>query len=222
MKDFTIDYVADSLEHPRGAREVGWHVTDLIRASDDMVKGRDIDPMAYWYDETRPDLDMSRTPGILDMGRIWEALSIRALNEWAADRGMVVNQLDRALNLDGVWMSLDGVLETNLPGAVPLEWPVAVVECKFRFANIDDPRSSTPWVKWMRQVKSYCHVVGVKHAWMVVGSVTSRPPSAASKIEIVEFSREELLANWQMIMNTKKYLEGLYMDIPPGTKEMPW
>ena len=218
LADFDIATIADVMD-PRRPRERGWHVSALSEASQDIVRSaKPLNPMDYWWAGGlnaggRADLD-EKVPGILDMGRVWEAVSIRALDAWACKRGMIVQKPDRGLCVDGVWMTIDGILQTTAAHdeIESMDHPLAVVECKLRFTQIDDVRSSKAWEKWMRQVKSYCYGLGVRTAWVVVGSVTSRPPSAKSKIEIVTFTETELAENWQLIMNTKEYLERIGID----------
>ena len=157
------------------------HATDLIRAAKAMIHGN------------KPD---SPAPeGIMAMGRIWEIAAQQVMDEYARENGGGF-LYDVKMEKDGIICSLDGML--FLP-----EW-TAVVEMKLKFQ-----KAAKPWDKpdWLLQTKGYCAASGCQRVVFPILNLLSNPPRAIATLTGIEYSQLEIDETWQMLLNTKAYLE---------------
>lgn len=185
MTDFPdLPRVSQLLCPPQPRDLTKWHVSDLISK----ILG----------DGERGETDWGNN--IMALGTIWEEVVMRrVVAEVTLDKG-IVPLFDVKRELDGIIGTLDGLL--CLPDSIGggmMPW-----ECKVRFRPRHHPRE---YNRWMYQVKAYCHMVGSNKAWFTGLFVSNRPPNADLAWWELEFSKEELEENWQMIVNMKEYLE---------------
>jgi len=187
--DFSLGFIADYLSMAP-TRAPGYHLTDLIRASKLIARNKPITP------REEPD-DMVQ--GLMDMGRFWEEASRSSFNGRVRKLGFNTS-LPEQRECDGVICNVDGLVFSEASA----KSIIAVHESKFRFTPRSDPRDN---LDWMAQCKGYCYAFGVRSVWMPVANITTRPPSASSRIYMLDFSEQEIQENWQMILKTKDYLE---------------
>lgn len=200
--DFGLDYIADA-QKAAPPRAEGYHLTSLIRASGLIARNKPVDPDDFWYFTHGPEsMDEGideQILGMMSMGKVWEEACRAAFCQRMAVLGLVVSGPDQA-ELDGVWASVDGLVYQS---GVSL---VAIQECKFRFVHPTDPRDNHAW---MAQTKGYCKVYGTLSVWMPIANLTTRPPSASSRIYAINFTQQEVDENWDMVVKTRAYLEQL-------------
>ena len=152
--EFPIEYVADRLAHAVGGtappRAVGWHLSALLKASDELSRGREVDPWDYWCSEEQSDGGEEPLPGLFSMGNLWEAAARPALKDYfQAKFGLMVTgpvQLER----EGIIANADAL-------ALGQGKIAGIVEMKFRFSA---DTSAAKQDGWMRQAKGYCHMWG--------------------------------------------------------------
>ena len=207
--DFAIDYVADKLANATGgvapARAEGWHITDIIKASKALAQGKAVNPEDFYcagdgaHKELSEDLARAKELGLLDMGHFWEAAARPAFVQWCGSRFGLQATGPQQTEADGIIANADALVKDLQTQTV-----VAVAECKFRFSAKTDPVTND---EWMQQVKGYCHIWETNAVWMVVGNVRSGPPGAGSRIYMLTFTDEEIDENWQLLVNTREYLE---------------
>ena len=207
--DFPIDYVADKLANATGgvapARAEGWHITDIIKASKELAQGKAVNPDDFYcagdgaHKELSKDLARAKELGLLDMGHFWEAAARPALVQWCGSKFGLLATGPQQAEADGIIANADALVKDPYTQSV-----VAVAECKFRFSARTEPLANE---EWMQQVKGYCHIWGTSAVWMVVGNVRQAPPGAGSRIYMLTFTDDEINENWQMLVNTRQYLE---------------
>jgi len=159
-----------------------WHVSNLISSAYLISKG-DI----HYHESDEP-------TGIMSLGRIWETAADSYLKHWANKRGglYVPNWVD---SLDDIVANLDGVM--LLP-----DKPMSVVEVKLRFTmNNEIP------IRHLQQIRAYCKVLDTTKAIFMILNISSAPPMAKARLELLEFTQQQIDENWQMLINTKRYLE---------------
>lgn len=183
-----LSTVADLLDPPLPRDETLPHVTGLLRLGQQILRGKNGDSTPSTHDRD-----------LMAMGRIWEAVVRPDIHRRAAELGMQF-QPQVILRADNIIGSLDGLIEIVSPSG-PIS--LAVVECKLRFARIDDPRGSN----WMDQVRAYCHMAGVVTAWMPVLYLPRGEPGAEYRLHKLNFTQQEIGETWEMLRNLKRYRE---------------
>lgn len=160
-------------------RAEGLHLTDIIRYIQDQINPYKGDGFKDRY------LTM-------EMGFIWEDLLSYVLGERIGKR---LNDLE----CDGIYANPDGLGLDPLDGKSPV---VEEYKCTWRSINklpTDNPR-------WMMQIKSYCHILGVKVAVMhilhIMGDYKGGGPQ--SKSYRIEFDQKEIDDNWGVILAHKE------------------
>ena len=217
-----LDFVASSLAIRLGAqtepRAPGWHMTSLIRASEELAKANDINPWDYWEAGQEEEEEGAfeakfdeNVRGMMAMGKLWEEAVRPAFRQWCGQRFGLFTQGPSQREMEGIHANCDGLVTAPGTGDV-----VAVMECKFRFTHETNPLKQD---HWMRQVKGYCRMWGTDSVWFVVGNVRQRPPSAGSRVYMLTFSRQEIEENWALLTNTKNWLERKMEDAAAVTLE---
>ena len=184
--DYTALDAAVEILDPSPPRAEGYHVTDLIRAGEQVIKGKN------------PDETEEYPEGLAAMGKLWE-YSIRSYIHQRA-KGMQAHfDPQRVVEKDGIHGSLDGMLLFPPGTRKP-----SVVEIKCRFAPPSSPLDNH---RWMAQCKAYCYMVGMNEVWMPILYLPHSPPRAIFHTYSILFSVQEIEENWAMLLNTKRYLE---------------
>jgi hypothetical protein len=195
--DFGLDFIASCVEGT--PRAPGHHLTDLIRASKLIASKKDIPDNLVWFDPDAPGLDFRpEVIGLMSMGHIWEEASRSAFAARVGKMGMTSTGPEQR-EFEGVWMNVDGLVRDG-------DEVVAIQESKFRFASPSDPRDNP---NWMAQCKGYCKAYGTLSVWMPIANLTTRPPTARSRIYMINFSVQEVEENWMLISRTRDYLDRL-------------
>lgn len=127
----------------------------------------------------------------MEAGFIWE----RALENAFGERiGKRLNDLE----CDGIFCNPDGLGYDPLDGKTP-----AVEEYKCTWRSMK--RCPTEDMKWMMQVKAYCHVLGttvaVMHVLYLMGDYKGSGPQG--RTFRIEYTQEEIDDNWQVILDHK-------------------
>jgi hypothetical protein len=169
-----------------------WHVSNLLKAADDISRGRDQNLYASGGSPN----------GIMSMGRIWESVVDVWLRDFAAvNSGNYVPNV--TLECDDIVASLDGMLYLPTVG-------MAVSETKLRFTvNREIPS------RHLQQIKCYCHCLETRLVQMVVGHITSNPPAVTARLITLSLTAQEIAETWQMVLKTKEYLQRL--GVVPGS-----
>ena len=186
LADLIAAHGIDAPSVPPIPRDVSkFHVTNLIDSAKQITKG------VNEYHEYQ-----GAPKGIMSLGRIWESVADIYLQWWVGGRrGGFVS--DVVVEGDGIIASLDGVV--FLPELGPM-----VQESKLRFTlNEEIP------IRHQQQVKAYCHLARVTKVLFAILSLTSSPPVAHARLTMMEFDLQSIEENWEMILNTKKFLEGI-------------
>jgi hypothetical protein len=158
-------------------RAEGCHLTDITRYVMDTI-----DPITTKFDN--PQLTM-------EMGFIWEDLLSLVLGNRLGKR---ISDVQR----NGIYLNPDGL------GADPLiRHSLAVEEYKCTWRSVN--RLPTENIRWMMQVKAYCHALGIPVAVMhnlhVNGNYKGSGPLPVSYR--IEFTNQELKDNWAVILDNK-------------------
>ena len=171
-----------------------WHVSNLIESASLIARG---DNRYHEY--------VGRPAGIMSMGRIWESAIDCYLTHYAVQQGGVYVP-DMEQEQDGIVGSLDGIM--ILP-----ELGMVVCETKLRFTASDE----IP-LKHVQQTRAYCRLADTDLVCYVSGHITSNPPSVAGFLRIIRHTAQSIAENWQMLVNTKLYLErcGCSPEYPEG------
>lgn len=178
-----LEDVADALDPPKPRSTGRWHVSNLLESAKLITKG---DTRYHEYEGV--------PLGIMSMGRIWEAAADAYIAKWATERGGFYSP-NIVAEKDDIMASLDGAI--YLP-----EGNVYVVEIKLRFtANTDIP------FQHRQQVLAYCAIYRTNLVCYVDLHLTSNPPRAEGAMRFLKFTQQEIDENWQMIIQTKAYLE---------------
>lgn len=177
-----------------------WHVTNLIESAYQISKGNTV----YHEYEGEP-------KGIMSLGRIWEGVVDQYMVEYAASRNLEYIA-DVVTECSGIVASLDGMLLSDTEAIV--------VETKLRFTlNQEIP------LRHLQQTRVYCAVLMAGKCTLSVGKVmypilrlTSTPPTAVAEMVTIQHSLPSIRETWDMIINTKTYLESL--GIKPGAENI--
>jgi len=172
-----------------------WHITNLIASAKLITQG---DVRYSGDNEVLPSI---RALGYL--GRIWETAIDCYLTDWAVNRGGVYLP-DTELEEEGIIASLDGLAFLPDLGSM-------ITETKLRFSIKDEIPMSH-----LQQVRAYCHLARVDQVCYVSGHISTAPPTAKAQLRILKLTERSIQETWEMIINTKKYLEGL--GITPSSK----
>jgi hypothetical protein len=169
---------------PEPERAKGIHVTDILHA---------VEMQLYpnkWQPEP-PDTTQLRFAA----GFTWEELLTMAFGKRLAPRLPEQRCEGILLNPDGVWLTSGG---NGLIAEYKLTWRSS------RHIITDN------WY-WMAQAKSYCYCWGLNrvvfYVFYVNGDYKSRQPEWNGG-ELIEFTDEEIMLNWNMILNNKHLVEG--------------
>lgn len=176
-----LEDVADLLDSGGPRDKSSWHVSNLLESAELIVKGQN----QYHEYEGAPN-------GRMSMGRIWENVVDGYLARFArqGDGWYLPNQV---YTHEGVVASLDGVM--FMPA-----WGLMVAETKLRFSKSTD----IPF-RHQQQIRAYCHMVHTNRVIMTVLRIAM--PIVEADLRIIEYTQESIDENWQMIINTKNYLE---------------
>jgi len=188
-KEYSLAVVADSLDPPQ-IRKDTWHVTNLIAEGLAISQGKRAAP--FTGDDS----------GLMAMGRIWEPSVKPWLTEYCSYLGYTVEYATQDKPLE-TW--LDGNILGNMDAKV---WDgdrlVAIVDMKFTTGNPDFTQKHQN----MHQFKAYCYSEEVKEFWILILYVPHKgKPEARFYVDMLEFEQEELDATWQLITDTRTYLE---------------
>jgi hypothetical protein len=179
-----LGQVADLMDKSAEPRDhSAWHVTNLLESARLITKG---DTRYHEYE--------GEPLGIMHMGRIWEAVVDGWLADFAARKGGVYTP-NVVATQDNIIASLDGIMLLPTYGTV-------VVESKLRFTlNEEIP------FRHQQQTRAYCHLYNTDTVLFSVLGLVSGPPTAKAKLRIVRYTRQSIIENWEMLINTKRYLE---------------
>ncbi len=182
---------------PHLPRTPGYHVTDLIRAQERMVKGKAIEEEGEFVEN-----------GLMSWGRIWEASARPWLVEycWALGFHFLPSQ-ERVV--DGLIGNLDGTTISRNSN-YRNEQTFAVIETKATTGN-PDPHTKPNWIA---QVKAYCYMENTTLAWfLVLHAPRGGAPDYRCYLHQVQFTKEELSEHWQSLQGTRDYLEARRMEV---------
>jgi len=137
-----------------------------------------------------------------EIGLLWELILSRIMREKYAVR-------PPQIEVDGIWMSPDGVGFEDPLGAISVapdpagEEPVVVEEYKAAWASTKN--NPTDNFYYMCQAKSYCHAIDtpvvVFRIFHVMGNYRGSGP--IYRIARIRFTPKELTDNWAMILRHK-------------------
>jgi len=143
-----------------------------------------------------------------EIGLLWELALSRIMREKYAVR-------PPQIQLDGIWISPDGVSFTDSVGSMSValdpasDTPFVVEEYKCTWKSTK--RNPTEDWTYMTQIKSYCHALGttvaVLRVFYLMGDYKGSGPQY--RIARIRFTSAELEDNWKMIVQHKeKYFSG--------------
>lgn len=187
-EDIDLEMVADlcavgvKRKPPAPRDRLSWHVTNLIESAYLISKGEN----RYWEGD-------GVVSGIMSMGRIWESAVDCYMAGYASCRAGVYVP-DIVSSKDEIAGSLDGLAVLPSVGVV-------VCETKLRFTlNGDIP------TKHVQQMRAYCHLADTNLVLYLSGHLSSKPPTAKATMRLIRFTTQSIQENWEMLVNTKKYL----------------
>lgn len=166
-------------EEQNAVRSSGVHVSSVIRHIEETLSPK--------RGNTFTDDDMV---AFATIGRLWEAQL--AMAKFTPPRYERVGEVE----MDGIIGSPDAI-DTQ-------EW--AVCEFKARWASSDKPIEDV--TKYWRQIKSYCHMLGMCRAslWVLYVKGNYKSPAPVPKAWDVLFTPAELQDNWKLIVTNAKAL----------------
>ena len=199
--ELQLGAVADALTACIGeatpSRPPGWHVSGLMRATQDLGKGGLRVGDAY-REPNNWDAELAALPpGLLGWGHLWEAAARPIAAQEAAARGLTTTGAVRG-SVDGIHGSADGLVLTA-DGDVH-----AVLEFKFRFSDRTSPAYME---KWQSQTKAYCRMWQTRRVWFVVGYVRQKPPGGGAYLYEVVYTAAEIEAAWTALQGMRQHLE---------------
>lgn len=161
-------------------RAEGLHLTDVITYILDTINPR----IGGGFD----DIELTA-----EVGFMWEDLLSLVLG----------NRLGKRLNdiqCDGIYCNPDGL------GFDPLNLnEVALEEYKCTWKSMK--KLPTEVLKWMMQVKGYCHALGLKvvifHVLYLMGDYFKEHHGPQARSFRIEFTEEEIEENWNVILANK-------------------
>lgn len=194
--EYPLSQIVDAFDAPQD-RKPGWHVTDLIRAAEDISKGKQVPNGGFPFD--------GDTSGMMSLGRMWEGVVREWLSSYALKMNMVA-VFSEAIEEQEIIANLDGRVRELQAFTSQTPMNIAILEMKATTTADSNPLTKP---KWISQVKAYCHMVGVNQVWFVVLHLPRRgAPTAKVYLHIVGFEDWEIEENWNMLISTKEYLEG--------------
>jgi len=161
-------------------RSPGMHLSDVIKSLMDELFG-----------DMYPDNDDPRLQ--FEKGYLWEETLTMAFGKKAAVRPTEVE-------LDGIACSPDGI-DFDDDGMFLEEYKCTMKGTKHQ------PKDNQ---YYMLQVKGYCHVLGCTRAIMRIFHLAGdwSPPSPDYRVWQFDFTKQELVENWIMLLNHAKTMEG--------------
>lgn len=182
------------LEQPE--RSAGCHVSDVIRYLEHTVTKKGTRPPR----EEMTKAERSRMGKYASLGWAWERIVRHALNEvWSPDAA----GHDRYLSPGE--LEHDGLLGT--PDWFDTE-DLVLEEFKCTWRSSRRPIESDYW-GWFVQIKAYCYMLSITEARLRVFYVNGDYRDSGPQIKMwhIEFTYEELIANWLMLKRAQKEME---------------
>ena len=173
-------------------RDSGWHVTNLIEASDRLAKGLPTNPR-WFRDPPEPEVP----EGLFEWGFLWESVARDWFWNTRLTEEIAFNSHPDQHEKDGIIGNADGVIFHGGDAQ-------AIVECKLRFSRNEELLD-----RWLQQTKAYCAIWETNRVYFLIGHIHSNPPGGKARLVTVDFTDQEIQENWTMLLNTKNHLERL-------------
>jgi hypothetical protein len=169
--------ISDEQSQPRS---VGLHVSSIINYI----------LTTTGLSDKRNDFDDDDLNMFAIVGRLWEQMLANIL--FKPPR----YQRPGEIECDGIYGS---------PDAVDCD-DACLMEFKVTWKSSSRPIESSAFIKYIAQVKAYCHMLGLSKVRLYVFFVCGnwKPPIPQFKAWEIEFSRAELKTNWDMIVRNGK------------------
>ena len=186
-----MEIVADLFDPPQPRDHDSWHVSTLLnewaRIEPDKIKGFN-GPINQG------------TRNIMAFGRLLEPTLRPIMAQSAGENGLDFVPSPKPKTVDGIIGTFDGLFQT-LDGT-----PVSIVEIKSKHTSPHqlDPEDKGDF-RYLAQVMSYCHMVGVLDALMPVLSVVQFRPEI--HLQTLKFTQEELDYNWHKLQVARTHYE---------------
>jgi len=191
---YDLEEVADFLYEDREShteRRAGHHVTDLMAASEAISEVG-----LHRYMQEGDTRDFTPFQGLAPLGRIIEGMLRPFISAKAEEEGYQF--------VPSVEMLVDGIAG-NFDGLLVGKDPTIVVEIKSKHSY--PLKAVADQTRWMRQIKSYCHMAGTTEVRLWTMYLGGRPPQAHLHEHRLTFSEREIEQQWSMLVKTKRYLE---------------
>ena len=186
-----MEIVADLFDPPQPRDHDSWHVSTLLnewaRMEPDKIRGFN-GPINQG------------TLNIMAFGRLLEPTLRPIMAQRAGENGLDFVPSPKPKTVDGIIGTFDGLFQT-LDGT-----PVSIVEIKSKHTSPHqlDPEDKGDF-RYLAQVMSYCHMVGVLDALMPVLSVVQFRPEI--HLQTLKFTQEELDYNWHKLQVARTHYE---------------
>ena len=186
-----MEIVADLFDPPQPRDHDSWHVSTLLnewaRMEPDKIRGFN-GPINQG------------TLNIMAFGRLLEPTLRPIMAQRAGENGLDFVPSPDPMTVDGIIGTFDGLFQT-LDGT-----PVSIVEIKSKHTSPHqlDPEDKGDF-RYLAQVMSYCHMVGVLDALMPVLSVVQFRPEI--HLQTLKFTQEELDYNWHKLQVARTHYE---------------
>ena len=186
-----MEIVADLFDPPQPRDHDSWHVSTLLnewaRMEPNKIRGFN-GPINQG------------TLNIMAFGRLLEPTLRPIMAQRAGAQGLDFVPSPEPRTVDGIIGTFDGLFQT------PDGTPVSIVEIKSRHTAPHqlDPEHIGDF-RYLAQVMSYCHMVGVLEALMPVLSVMQGRPEL--HLQSLRFTQEELDYNWHKLKSARTHYE---------------
>lgn len=179
----------DAILPDTSTRTEGIHLSNIIKWI-----LTNLDPDTYKQGEISPELR-----ALWEMGFIWEdAIADAMVRRYERSTSRMVVQQE--VLMDGVYMT---------PDAFDLRaW--LLHEYKFTRISSDRPITDVKFRHWLWQAKSYLRFYSATEAHVIVMHVMGNyrdKQFPVAKRWVLEFSHQEIEANWRMILGAKRSME---------------
>lgn len=174
----------NEVQIPQVTRSDGFHVTQLIHGIDEKLK------LSSFHGKE----PIHEFQYVIKVGFMWEEV----LSYFWSDLGCRIGEVEK----DDIYGSPDGVIFRNDDDLVVQEYKATWMSSK-----------KTPdlvW-RWMCQTKAYCYMldshIAEFHVLYLNGDYSFKEKYPQYKVFEVTYTDEELLENWNMLVNYKRSIE---------------
>jgi len=169
-------------------RPDGVHLSDIIK-----LLTKELFPKDFYDEAKLGAAEYARVRLQWELGLVWEDVLSAGLGNRYAPRW------EPRQTKEGIWLSPDGIEIVQNDG-------VNVVH-EYKLTSLKSDKTPKAVIRWMWQVKSYClHFGAMEAVFHVLYTRGNYQPPFTPQYEVYKetFTPQELIENWQMLVNYAK------------------